>query len=140
MLAIVVVILQYIHDYIIMYTPEINILSYVLLLLSCISRVRLCAAPQTAAHQAPRSLGSSRQEHWSGLLLGAGVSTSTHGKGHEKGGSTNAKAGSSLRSPPENSRASTPKTRACLLYYFVLSPTSLTLRGAVLYHLFWRGS
>ena len=31
------------------------------------SRVRLCATPQTAAHQAPRSLGFSRQEHWSGL-------------------------------------------------------------------------
>ena len=34
-----------------------------LLLLSCISRVRLSAAPQTAAHQAPPSLGFSRQEH-----------------------------------------------------------------------------
>ena len=38
-----------------------------LLLLSSSSRVRLCATPWTAAHQAPRSLGSSRQEHWSGL-------------------------------------------------------------------------
>ena len=38
-----------------------------LLLLSCFSRVRLCVTPQTAAHQAPPSLGSSRQEHWSGL-------------------------------------------------------------------------
>ena len=37
------------------------------LLLSCFSRVRLCATPQTAAHQAPPSLGFSRQEHWSGL-------------------------------------------------------------------------
>ena len=35
--------------------------------LSHFSRVRLCAAPQTAAHQAPLSLGFSRQEHWSGL-------------------------------------------------------------------------
>ena len=26
-----------------------------------------CATPQTAAHQAPPSLGFSRQEHWSGL-------------------------------------------------------------------------
>ena len=33
-----------------------------LLLLSCVSRVRLCATPQTAAHQAPPSLGFSRQE------------------------------------------------------------------------------
>ena len=40
-----------------------------LLLLSRISRVRLCVTPQTAAHQAPLSLGFSRQEHWSGLPL-----------------------------------------------------------------------
>ena len=38
-----------------------------LLLLSHFSRVRLCATPQTAAHQAPPSLGFSRQEHWSGV-------------------------------------------------------------------------
>ena len=38
-----------------------------LLLLSCFNRVRLPATPQTAAHQAPPSLGLSRQEHWSGL-------------------------------------------------------------------------
>ena len=38
-----------------------------LLLLSRFSRVRLCATPETAAHQAPPSLGFSRQEQWSGL-------------------------------------------------------------------------
>ena len=38
-----------------------------LLLLSSFSRVQLCATPETAAHQAPPSLGFSRQEHWSGL-------------------------------------------------------------------------
>ena len=31
------------------------------------SRVQLCATPRTAAHQAPPSLGFSRQEHRSGL-------------------------------------------------------------------------
>ena len=31
------------------------------------SHVQLCATPQTAAHQAPPSLGFSRQEHWYGL-------------------------------------------------------------------------
>ena len=36
-------------------------------LLSHFSRVQLCATPYTAAHQAPPSLGLSRQEHWSGL-------------------------------------------------------------------------
>ena len=42
-----------------------------LLLLSRFSRVQLCATPQTAAHQGwdPPSLGLSRQERWSGLLL-----------------------------------------------------------------------
>ena len=38
-----------------------------LLLLSRFSCVRLCETPWTAAHQAPPSLGCSRQEHWSGL-------------------------------------------------------------------------
>ena len=38
-----------------------------LLLLSRFSHVRRCATPETAAHQAPPSLGFSRQEHWSGL-------------------------------------------------------------------------
>ena len=38
-----------------------------LLLLSRFSHVRLCATPEMAAHQAPLSLGFSRQEHWSGL-------------------------------------------------------------------------
>ena len=34
-----------------------------LLLLSRFGRVRLCATPKMAAHQAPLSLGFSRQEH-----------------------------------------------------------------------------
>ena len=38
-----------------------------LLLLSRFSHVQLCATPEMAAHQAPPSLGFSRQEHWSGL-------------------------------------------------------------------------
>ena len=38
-----------------------------LLLLSRFSRVRLCATPEMAAHQAPLSLGFSKQEYWSGL-------------------------------------------------------------------------
>ena len=37
-----------------------------MLLLSRFSRVRLCATPKTAAHQAPLYLGFSRQEHWRG--------------------------------------------------------------------------
>ena len=38
-----------------------------LLLLSHFSRVRLCATPQMAAHQAPPSMGFSRQQYWSEL-------------------------------------------------------------------------
>ena len=54
-------------------------------------------------------------------------------KGHEEGGSAYAKAGSSFRSPPGNSRAYTPKkTGVCLLYCFVLSP--LISLGAVPHH------
>ena len=60
-------------------------------------------------------------------MSGASVRNSARVKGHEKGGSTYAKVGSSLRSPPGYSRASTPQTRVCLLYCFVLS--SLTLQG-----------
>ena len=46
---------------------DVSLVSLLLLLLSRFGRVRLCATPQTAAHQAPLSLGFSRQEHWSGL-------------------------------------------------------------------------
>ena len=45
-------------------------------------------------------------------LPGASVRNSAHGKGHEEGGSAYAKAGSSLRSPPGNSRASTPQNQS----------------------------
>ena len=34
-----------------------------------LNRVRLLATPRTAAHQAPLSLGFSRQEYWSGVPL-----------------------------------------------------------------------
>ena len=40
-----------------------------LLLLGRFSHVRICATPQISAHQAPPSLGFSRQEYWSGLPL-----------------------------------------------------------------------
>ena len=48
-------------------SPRTGMLLLLLLLLSCLSHVRLCVAPKTAAHQAPRSLGFSRQQYWSGL-------------------------------------------------------------------------
>ena len=40
-----------------------------LLLLSRFSRVQLCVTQWTAAHQAPPSMGFSRQEYWSGVPL-----------------------------------------------------------------------
>ena len=57
----------------------------------------------------------------------------------EEGGSAYAKAGSSLRGHPGNSRASTPKTRVCLPYCIMLSPTPLTLRwGCPPTTFFWK--
>ena len=46
---------------------DIWVICTLLLLLSHFSCVPLCAIPETAAHQAPPSLGFSSQEHWSGL-------------------------------------------------------------------------
>ena len=37
--------------------------------LSCFNHVRFFETPWTVAHQAPLSVGFSRQEYWSGLLL-----------------------------------------------------------------------
>ena len=48
---------------------ERDLLLLLLLLLSRFSRVRLFAAPWTAAYQAPPSMGFSRQEYWSGVPL-----------------------------------------------------------------------
>ena len=50
-----------------LHTKILQVCAFFQRMLSCFSRVRLCATPQTAAHQAPLSLGFSRQEHWSGL-------------------------------------------------------------------------
>ena len=54
--------------------------SLLLLLLSHFSRVRLYVTPQTAAHQAPPSLGFSRQEPWSGLPFPSPMHESEKGK------------------------------------------------------------
>ena len=56
------------------------LLSDKLLLLSPFSRVRLCVTPWTVAHQAPLSLGFSRQEHWSGLPFPSPMHESEKGK------------------------------------------------------------
>ena len=50
------------------------------LLLSRVSRVRLCVTAETAAHQAPPSLGFSGQEHWSGLPFPSPMHESEKGK------------------------------------------------------------
>ena len=52
-----------------------------LLLLSRFNCVRLCATPKTVAHQAPLSLGFSRQEHWSGLPFPSPMHESEKWKG-----------------------------------------------------------
>ena len=58
---------EWIHTYARLSPFPVHQKLLLLLLLSRFSRVRLCATPETAAHQAPPSLGFSRQEHWSGL-------------------------------------------------------------------------
>ena len=59
------------------------------------------------------------------------------GKGHEEGGSAYAKAGSSLRGPPGNSRASTPRTKICLLFCTMpFTNSSDVNRGLSSHHLF----
>ena len=45
----------------------INYNGFNVCMLSCFSRVQLFATPWTVAHQAPLSMGFSRQEYWSGL-------------------------------------------------------------------------
>ena len=47
-------------------SEDINILAQISKAKS-LSRVRLFVTPWTAAHQAPQSMGFSRQEYWSGL-------------------------------------------------------------------------
>ena len=54
-------------------------------LLQCVkvkslSRVQLLATAWTAAHQAPPSMGFSRQEYWSGLPLPSPIQKSTNNK------------------------------------------------------------
>ena len=50
-------------------SPFVKSIGRLLLLLSHISRVRLCATPWTVAYQAPPSMGFPREEDWSGLPL-----------------------------------------------------------------------
>ena len=49
-------------------------------MLSHLSRVRLCATLEMAAHKAPPSLGFSRQGHWSGLPFPSPMHESEKGK------------------------------------------------------------
>ena len=59
--------IQFSNEHAHTYTCMYLYICMLLLLLSCFSRVQICATPQTAAHQASVSLGFSRQEYWSGL-------------------------------------------------------------------------
>ena len=58
--------------------------------------------------------------------------TSTHGKGHEEGGSTYTEVGLSLRSAPGYSRASTPKNQS--LPTLLLCAITSDFTGAVPHH------
>ena len=85
------------------YTP-FKVANTLTFLLSCRLRVGISLVTD--------SLGFQSRLFSCHIMRGA---SSACGKGHEEGGLAYAKAGSSLRSLPGNSRASTPKTRVCLL-------------------------
>ena len=55
------------HGWLELYFCWMGLVLLLLLLLSRFSCVQLYVTPKMAAHQAPPSLGFSRQEHWSGL-------------------------------------------------------------------------
>ena len=59
-------------------------------------------------------------------VLGTRVRHSARGKGHEEGGSTYAKAGSSLRSPPGYSWASTPQNQCLPTLLLCALPSDFT--------------
>ena len=52
-----------------MYISQNNAFTHLSLEVKSLSCVQLFATPWTAAYQAPRSMGFSRQEYWSGLPL-----------------------------------------------------------------------
>ena len=54
-------------QYLFLTFPRIVFLVGFVMVLSFLLGGYLCFCPQTSAHQAPPSLGFSRQEHWSGL-------------------------------------------------------------------------
>ena len=72
--------ISYIYTYIHSFSYYFCYDLLLLLLLSRFSRVRLCATPETAARQAPPSLGFSRQEYWSGLPFPSPMHESEKGK------------------------------------------------------------
>ena len=76
-----------------------------LLLLSRFSHVRLCETPYTAAHQAPPSLGVSRQEHWSASGLRW---VWRNGRGPHLEGRQAPQASSAFRTPTAGSLQSCP--------------------------------
>ena len=91
-------------------------------LLSRFSRVRLCATPETAAHQASLSLGFSRQEKWSGLpfpspMHESGMSVSSlsrrHG-GREENVLQSIKTAISRKTTRETSRSQNRDFSSCL--------------------------
>ena len=51
------------------------------MIVKSLSRVRLLATPWTATHQAPPSMGFSRQEYWSGVPLPSPAHSQKH-RGH----------------------------------------------------------
>ena len=95
-----------------------------LLLPSRFSRVRLCATPETAAYQAPPSLGFSRQEHWSRLPFPSPMHESEKWKGSRSVVSNSSRPHglqpTSLLHPWDFPGKSTGVGYHCLLHYHTL--------------------
>ena len=115
----------------VIYKPcwEIKSIPLLLLLLSRFSRVRLCATPCTAAHQAPPSLGFSRQEHWNGLPFPSPMGESEKWKGSCSVVSDSSRPHglqpTRLLHPWDSPGKSTGVGRHCLLRSLYIPPTLL---------------
>ena len=120
-------------------TPWSILLLLLLLLLSRFSRVRLCVTPQTAAHQAPPSLGFFGQEHWSGLPFPSPMHESEKWKWSRAvvydSSRPHGLQPTRLLRPWDFPSKSTGVGCHCLLRWSILKPTkSYTLKGRLLWY------
>ena len=79
-------------------------------------------------------MGFSRQEYWSGVLLGASVGVNTHDKVMWENPDRQGESGLEDQPPPPLHRICLsiyPKTRICLFYYFTTFTNSSDINGGL---------